>query len=82
MFMHLLKGNTNSETQERFQHLGETMKRHVQKILNCMNRGFTTDKLKPMRCQDDPHEYLDMHEFYKPFKVSDGIFLVFHLVMV
>ncbi|KAG5561334.1 hypothetical protein RHGRI_004381 [Rhododendron griersonianum] len=68
MFMHLLRGNTSSEIQERFQHLEEAMNKHVQKILNCMNRGFTTDKLKPTRRQDDPHEYLDRHEFYKPFK--------------
>lgn len=52
MFMHLQRGNTNLETQERFQHSGEIVNRHVHKILNCMKIGFTANKLKPTRCQE------------------------------
>ncbi|KAF7152371.1 hypothetical protein RHSIM_Rhsim01G0089000 [Rhododendron simsii] len=68
MFMHLLRGNSNRRTQEMFQHSGDTVSRHVHKILACMRRGFTADKLKPTRRQDETHEYLDRRKFYKPFK--------------
>ncbi|XP_058215820.1 uncharacterized protein LOC131326924 [Rhododendron vialii] len=68
MFMHLLRGHSNRRTQERFQHSGDTVSRHVHKILACMRRGFTADKLKPTRRQDQTHEYLDRRDFYKSFK--------------
>ncbi|KAF7132313.1 hypothetical protein RHSIM_Rhsim09G0200000 [Rhododendron simsii] len=68
MFMHLLRGHSNRRTQERFQHSGDTVSRHVHKILVCMKRGFTADKLKPTRRPDQTHEYLDRRNFYKPFK--------------
>ncbi|KAF7142472.1 hypothetical protein RHSIM_Rhsim05G0083000 [Rhododendron simsii] len=68
MFMHLLRGHSNRRTQERFQHSSDTVSRHVHKILACMRRGFTADKLKPTRRQDETHEYLDRRDFYKPFK--------------
>ncbi|KAF7133481.1 hypothetical protein RHSIM_Rhsim09G0055100 [Rhododendron simsii] len=68
MFMHLLRAHSNRRTQERFQHSGDTVNRHVHKILACMRRGFTVDKLKPTRRQDETHEYLDRRNFYKPFK--------------
>ncbi|KAF7142958.1 hypothetical protein RHSIM_Rhsim05G0142000 [Rhododendron simsii] len=42
--------------------------RHVHKILTCMRRGFTADKFKPTRRQDETHEYLDRRDIYKPFK--------------
>ncbi|KAF7143329.1 hypothetical protein RHSIM_Rhsim05G0142100 [Rhododendron simsii] len=44
--------------------------RHVHKILTCMRRGFTVDKFKPTRWQDETHEYLDRRDIYKPFKVD------------
>ncbi|KAF7151776.1 hypothetical protein RHSIM_Rhsim02G0038000 [Rhododendron simsii] len=68
MFMHLLRGHSIQRTQERFQHSGDTVSRHVHKILACMRRGFTADKLKPTLRQDETHGYLDRRDFYKPFK--------------
>ncbi|KAG5564773.1 hypothetical protein RHGRI_000845 [Rhododendron griersonianum] len=68
MFMYLLRGHSNWRTQERFQHSGDTVSRHVHKILACMRKGFIADKLKPTRRQDETHEYLNKRDFYKPFK--------------
>lgn len=70
MFMRLLRGYTTEDIQEDFQHSGDTVSRHVHKILNCMNRGFVRDKIQPTRHQDDPHPYLDTRDFYRPFKVN------------
>ncbi|KAH7842835.1 hypothetical protein Vadar_009643 [Vaccinium darrowii] len=67
MLIHLLRGYDNHGLQERFQHLGETVSRHVHKMLRCLRR-FNYDKLKPTRSQDDPHPYLDRRPFYAPFK--------------
>lgn len=67
MFIWWLKGYNNPKIQERFQHSGETVSRHLHKILDCMVK-FVDDKIKPTRRQDDTHPYLDRREMYKPFK--------------
>ncbi|KAH7847435.1 hypothetical protein Vadar_025991 [Vaccinium darrowii] len=67
MFIHLLRGYSNVEIQERFQHSGETVSRQIHKILRRL-RKFNYDKLQPTRSQDDPHPYLDRRPFYAPFK--------------
>ncbi|KAH7847715.1 hypothetical protein Vadar_029437 [Vaccinium darrowii] len=51
----------NPKIQERFQHSGETVSRHLHKILECMVK-FVDDKIKPTRRQDDTHPYLDTRE--------------------
>ncbi|KAH7855947.1 hypothetical protein Vadar_030892 [Vaccinium darrowii] len=70
MFIFLLRGFDNHELQERFQHSGETVSRHVHKMLRCLRR-FNYDKLKLTRSQDDPHPYLDWRPFYAPFKLVE-----------
>ncbi|KAH7858551.1 hypothetical protein Vadar_025207 [Vaccinium darrowii] len=67
MFIHLLRGYSNFEIQERFQHSGETVSRQIHKILRCL-KEFNYDKLQPTRSQDDPHPYLDQRPLYAPFK--------------
>ncbi|KAH7865043.1 hypothetical protein Vadar_001536 [Vaccinium darrowii] len=69
MFIHLLRGFSNDELQERFQHSGETISQQIHKMLRCL-RKFNYDKIQPTRRQDDPHPYLDRRAFYAPFKVQ------------
>ncbi|KAI8571149.1 hypothetical protein RHMOL_Rhmol01G0096200 [Rhododendron molle] len=61
----ILKGRFRIVT--KFLHSEDTVSRHVHKILTCMRRGFTADKVKPTRRQDETHEYLNRHDFDKLF---------------
>ncbi|GMP56931.1 hypothetical protein CsSME_00021221 [Camellia sinensis var. sinensis] len=68
MFIHVLKGKQNREIQERFQHSGETVSRHVHNVLNSM-KEFTVVHCRPTYSQHRIHPYVRSRRKYLPFKV-------------
>ncbi|GMQ11540.1 hypothetical protein CsSME_00054143 [Camellia sinensis var. sinensis] len=68
MFIHVLKVMQNREIQERFQHSGETMPRHVHNVLTSM-KEFTVVHCRPTYSQHRIHPYVRSKQKYIPFKV-------------
>ncbi|XP_028075009.1 uncharacterized protein LOC114277307 [Camellia sinensis] len=71
MFIHVLKGKQNREIQERFQHSGETVSRHVHNVLNSM-KEFTVVHCRPTYSQHRIHPYVRSRRKYLPFKDCIG----------
>ncbi|XP_028111268.1 uncharacterized protein LOC114309688 [Camellia sinensis] len=71
MLMHVLKGKQNREIQERFQHSGETVSRHVHNVLTSM-KEFTVVHCRPTYSQHRIHPYVRSRRKYLPFKDCIG----------
>ncbi|GMP47675.1 hypothetical protein CsSME_00015315 [Camellia sinensis var. sinensis] len=71
MFMHVLKGKQNQEIQERFQHSGETVSRHVHNVLTSM-KEFTVVHCRPTYSQHRIHPYVRSRRKYLLFKDCIG----------
>ncbi|GMP42175.1 hypothetical protein CsSME_00011997 [Camellia sinensis var. sinensis] len=68
MLIHLLKGKQNQKIQERFQHSGETVSRHVHNVLTSM-KEFTVVHCQPTYSQHRMYPYVWSRQKYLPFKV-------------
>ncbi|GMP67802.1 hypothetical protein CsSME_00027672 [Camellia sinensis var. sinensis] len=68
MFIHVLQGMQNRQIQERFQHSGETVSRHVHNVLTAM-KEFTVVNCRPTYSQHCIHPYVRSRRKYLPFKV-------------
>ncbi|GMP83288.1 hypothetical protein CsSME_00037252 [Camellia sinensis var. sinensis] len=68
MFIRVLKGKQNWEIQERFQHLGETVSRHMHNVLTSM-KEFTVVHCRPTYSQQRIHLYVRSKRKYLPFKI-------------
>ncbi|XP_028054927.1 protein ALP1-like [Camellia sinensis] len=67
MFIHVLKWKQNREIQERFQHSGETVSRHVHNVLTSM-KEFTVVHCRPTYSHHRIHPYVRSRRKCLPFK--------------
>ncbi|GMP98005.1 hypothetical protein CsSME_00046050 [Camellia sinensis var. sinensis] len=71
MFIHVLQRMQNRQIQERFQHSGETVSRHLHNVLTSM-KEFTVVHCRPTYNQHRIHLYVRSKYKYLPFKDCIG----------